>query len=481
LGEVFIGFRDRKFGYCTLSFSFPKKSHLHLANPFLSAKPGKMRILLLQSYLGRKEPPAAPLGLAVLAANLSGHTVKIFDPNTKDDPFAGTAQILHSFQPEIIGVSLRNLDTTKYSDMFLYYRHFVKYTDFIARRSPDSVIAVGGSGFSLCPQQIMADNPALSFGFFREADVSFPMFIDNGLHPGKIRGIFYRNNDQVLFTGNGEPTDSDIIPSPAWELADLNDYLPYQHLSSIGVESKRGCAFTCAYCAYPRLSGRNVRPRAPKKVVDDIEKLRKLGVKKIFFTDPVFNFPLRHAESVCRCIIDKGLSIEWSAYHHPQYFTREYMELALTSGCADFYFSPDAASDRGMEILEKSCTAAGLHRCLDIIAANESAKASFNFFAAFPDAQVEDYRAAKKFIALAKAKLKIRLTRCKFSFIRLQPDTPAAAMVLNPEASQAIFLPGNLRALRKLYYISNPNRWVNLRLWLKFYWGILFGKRNTLH
>ena len=361
-----------------------------------------MRILLLQSYLGRQEPPVAPLGLAVIAANLSGPVVKIFDPNTKDDPWARTSQILHSFQPEIIAISLRNIDTTKYSDMFLYYNHFIKYVDYIAKNSPDTVIAVGGSGFSLCPEQIMADNPALRFGFYREAEISFPQFIDFGLKPEKVKGIFYRSQNGILYSGHGELTNQDLIPSPAWELVDLQDYLPYQHLASIGVESKRGCAQECAYCAYPRLSGNNVRLRDPEIIVKDIEKLTNTyGVKRIFFTDPVFNFPLQYAESLCRCIIDNGLKIEWSAYHYHQYFTRDYMELALASGCADFYFSPDAATDNGLKILGKSSSASSLNRCLDLIASNKSAKASFNFFAAFPQAQPEDYYDAKAFLAQA--------------------------------------------------------------------------------
>ena len=40
-----------------------------------------MKVMLIQAYLGRKELPVFPLGLAMLAAVLPGHDVKIFDPN----------------------------------------------------------------------------------------------------------------------------------------------------------------------------------------------------------------------------------------------------------------------------------------------------------------------------------------------------------------------------------------------------------------
>lgn len=440
-----------------------------------------MRILLIQSYLGRKEPPVAPLGLAVIAANLAGQTVKIFDPNIQKDPLTASREIIYSFQPDLIGISLRNIDTTKYSDIFLYYKHFVKYLQFIACHSNGAVIAVGGSGFSLCPRQIMSDNPAIDYGFYLEADNSFPRFVECGLQPEGIRGIYFRKAGEVVHSGAAEPADDNVIPGPAWDLVDLKPYLPYQHLSSIGVESKRGCAQKCIYCTYPLLNGSNIRLRDPETVVHEIKKLaEEYRVQRIFFTDPVFNLPLNYAESICRMIIDSGLNISWSAYHHPEFFSKEYMELALDSGCSDFYFSPDAATDKGLKILGKSATVSGLNRCLDLIAANIRVKASFNFFAAYPEAGCEDYQAAKKFIAYAKSALKDRLTRYKFSFIRLEPGTPLAYLTCGKNVSPAFFLPKNMPSLRRLFYIKNKNRCLNFKLWLKFWLGILFGKRNVI-
>ena len=127
-----------------------------------------MRILLIQSYLGRKEKPLLPLGLAYVATNLNGHEVSIVDPNIVNSPFDSIRKKLTDFDPEVIGISLRNIDTTLYKDRFYYYKNLVSTVEYIKRIVPDALIVIGGAAFSLYAEEIMRQNPKIDYGIHLE-------------------------------------------------------------------------------------------------------------------------------------------------------------------------------------------------------------------------------------------------------------------------------------------------------------------------
>ncbi len=439
-----------------------------------------MRILLLQAYLGRREPPVAPLGLATLAAHLGQHEVRIFDPNIAENPLRRSQEAVEDFKPDLLGFSLRNLDTTKYSDQFLYFQHFQSFVQRLKAISKSTRIAVGGSGFSLFPREIMRRLPEIDIGFFLEADRSFPQFICSGLEGSHIAGLLLRHQGEIIFTGFPEVLPLSEVPAPRWELLDMLAYKPYESKAAIGVEAKRGCAMKCCYCTYPQLGGEVVRLKSPVRVVDEIELLKNsYGIERIFFCDPVFNYPLEHAEAICKEILRRDLKIRWGGYHQDRFITAEYVELARNSGCDDFYFSPDAATDLGLKILDKSSSVESLNRCLHIIAENGQAHASFNFFASLPETGWANFLSAWSFIFKAKRKLRQRLTRYKLSYLRLEPNTPLARAVFGNTADSSFLLPKNSRELSRLYYRKSRSLSLNLILSCHYHWGRILGSRNT--
>ena len=436
-----------------------------------------MRILLIQSYLGRKEPPVAPLGLAVLAASLKPHDISITDPNILPHPLEDTLKIINELAPDVIGVSLRNIDTTKYSDQFLYYNHFERFIESIAGVKNDSVLVLGGSGFTLFPEQIMRNNPAADFGIVQEADVTFKTFLDNDFNPHAAGGVYYRDSG-IRFSGSPEIPEPETLETPRWDLIDLSRYAPYAAKAAIGIEAKRGCAMRCSYCTYPNLSSGKLRLKSAAKVVDEIEYLTALyPVEKVFFTDPVFNYPLEHAESICIEIIGRGLKINWGGYHQDRYFTKKYMETAIESGCNDFYFSPDAATPESLKCLNKSTTIDSLNKSLDLIKSDIRAKTAYNFFAAVPEGSWKNILSALKFLLKAKITLGRRLERYKLSYIRIEPNTEMANK--SGGETEANLLPCSYKELDKMFYRRTGSKLLDILLKLHYNIGKHFGSKNT--
>ncbi|RJP78424.1 MAG: radical SAM protein [Candidatus Zixiibacteriota bacterium] len=440
-----------------------------------------MRLLLLQSYLGRREPPVAPLGLASLAAHLSDHTLRLFDPNVARRPLEDTRSVIQDFQPDLIGLSLRNIDTTKYSDPFFYFEHFQRFVQELRKLAPRAVLVVGGSGFSLFPRLVLERVPELAAGFFLEADVSFPEFLCRGGGPAAIPGLWYRDRGTVTFSGPGERLDFDRIPPPAWELVDLAPYARYADRAAVGVETKRGCALACAYCTYPQLSGSGLRLKDPARVAAEVETLaQRYGVQRVFFCDPVFNHPAGHAQAVCRALLDRGVKVRWGAYQQDRYLTAEYIALARQSGCDEFYLSPDAATASALKTLGKATTVESLHRSLGLLAQDGQARVSYNFFAAVPGSGWKDFLAAARFLLRARRRLGRRLIRYKFSYIRPEPGTPLARLRFGEAVSDEALLPRSAAGLKDLFCRRSRSPLLNTVLALHFHYGLRFGRKNVL-
>ena len=249
-----------------------------------------MKIALIQSYLGRREKPVYPLGLCYLASVIpEEHEVVLIDPNIYKDPYVDMENQLKKFSPNLIGISLRNIDSTMRRDPFLYYKTLKPTLDIFKRIAPDAKIIIGGSGFSMFANEIMERHHDIHIGVFREGEETFPELINNLDNLDSVKGLFIRKGNEVVYTGDRPLPEVKNFKSPRRDLLDLKPYL--DEIDTIGVLTKRGCTLKCAYCTYPYLNGTEIRARNAKDVVDEIEEIvNKYGVKDFIFVDPVFQY-----------------------------------------------------------------------------------------------------------------------------------------------------------------------------------------------
>lgn len=420
-----------------------------------------------------------PLGLASIAANLPGdHEVRIFDPNISEYPMQDTEKSIKELAPDIIGISIRNIDSPRHTDLYYYFPAIRNYLREVKKSAKSIPIVTGGSGFSLYPTEIMRKCPEIDFGFTGEAEKNFSEFIEGGLNPGSTGGICFRDSGKIVFSGKFPTPEIGTLNSPGWDYLSPSPYIRYSDKSSIGVEAKRGCAFNCAYCVYPVLNGNNIRMKPPVRVVDEIDYLQgKFSVERIFFTDSIFNFPLEHAMKICDEMIKRKLPVKWSAYHHFKFITRDYVQLAREAGCDEFYFSPDAATDKGLRTLGKGGTRAELKKSLEAVKADGLAKAGYNFFAAFPGSGWKDILAAIGFIMTARMQLGRRFSRYKLSYLLPEAGTSTYETVYNTKQGK---LPADEKELEKQFFRKSRSLPLNIILFMHFHIGRLLGKRNLV-
>lgn len=422
-----------------------------------------MKVLLVQAYLGRFEPPVFPAGLNQLARYMSAttdHDVSVLDMNTEREPYPALEEALQERAPDAVGISLRNVDTTQYRDRFYYFLEIPRIADVVKSARPESSLIIGGPGFSIYSREIMEAVPRLDFGVISEGEITLPALLSSLDAPESVSGILYRRNGEVVSTGTGQLFDLSQYPDGQPYAIDPKQYREVPFV--IGVESKRGCAQKCVYCVYPFLNGAKPRTRTPERIVDEVQMLvEEHGVKTCQFIDPVFNIPPAHCEAVCREMIKRGLGgkVDWIAWFAERFLSQEQWDLALEAGCVEFAFSPDALTDPVLERIGKASRQRDIERTLEMARKDPRASVSYNFFISPPGETASDFLKLLKFFVGAKLKLR---SRCRVfaSYIRVEPHTRLHELAIEEGVLSAdeTILPKHQTGLKHLFYMNRRTK-----------------------
>lgn len=428
-----------------------------------------MKILLVQQDTGRRKIkiPLYPLGLSYIASALRHHETKIFDPNVYPypDSFDKLKSEIVSFNPDVVGISIRNIDTTQRRDLFVEFKTVRPMVQAIKKKAPHAKIMLGGSGYSIFAREVMEKIPEADFGIYLEGEESTPELMDNLETPENVQGIYYRKNGNVMFSGHRPLPDFSNIPMPRRDpgVIDIQNYFGPLH-NVIGIQSKRGCLLKCSYCSYLFLNGCHIRMRSPVHVVDEIEYLvHHYGVTKFAFVDSVFNVPESHAEDICCEIIRRNLKVEWGAWFSLVKFSKEFIELAKQAGCRHMGSSPDAATDKGLKGLRKSMSVRQLDEHMRIGKEVKGVAIGYNFFVTHPG---QDFRGLLKTIYYM-FKIPVMMPGrggVGVGWIRIEPHTEIYrdAVAKGMITENTDLLPENEQQLKKLFYEPSSQRYITV-------------------
>lgn len=379
-----------------------------------------MKVLLLQAYMGEGESAVFPVGLALLASSVWQHQVKVFDPNISPNPYGELKTILLDFEPAVVGISLRNIDSTNKRTVKFYYAFLGELLDIIKSVSKAKII-IGGSGFSIFASDIMEYEQRIDYGVFLEGEQVLPALIENLDSPERVPSIYYRKNGKVLFTGSAPPCDLNLLNTADWAILPMLSYTVRR--DAIGVETKRGCALGCVYCVYGFLNGKRYRLKKPELVVNEIEYLTQhCGVQRFMFLDSVFNIPMAHAEAVCHEILRRGLRVNWSAWFSEAAITDDFLQLVAQAGCDTVLLSPDALADPVLKTLGKNLTFKQVIETYRRLRTSSCFDVSYNFFKNPPGQTFYNFLSIAFFCLKAKFQMG-RKVHFEFNSLRIEPHS----------------------------------------------------------
>lgn len=328
-----------------------------------------MRILFVSTNRCKAAMLPMPLGLASIIAQIdeSKHEINTLDLMFCDKPEAELNQILATFDPHIIALSIRNLDNQNCFNTE-YYLPLDKKIVEGCRENSRATIIIGGPAFTVSPLAVF-EYLEPDFGVIGEGETVFPKLLDRieqGAEYTNLPGLVWRDADGIHHNPHGFVTNLDALKPPRRDLFDNQQYAQKRGMANIVV--KQGCSFGCLYCDGPHVMGKRWRMKSPRTVAAELESLQKdSGMNVVFFTDAIFNYPLNHAKAICQAIIERGLSIYWVATIHPRFVDKSLLELMKQAGCVTASTSCDACSEKMLKVLRKGFTKDELKSCLTML------------------------------------------------------------------------------------------------------------------
>ena len=301
--------------------------------------------------------PVYPLGISYIQTYLNEASpdleIRLFDINLQQ--LSDLQNLLNTFDPGMIGISLRNVD-----DVNLYvkesfiegYRKVVEIT----RKHSDGVIVLGGAGFSVFPE-LLFNKLKPDFGVFGEGEETLLQLVraltDGNSYRG-IDGLLYGRNNEVVFNKR-----KNFFDDLSLRFNDkLIDYY-WQYSGMLNVQTKRGCPYNCIYCTYPLIEGSKVRTLNMEKIIDSIKVLYdQKGIDYLFFTDSVFNISNEYNYEFADRLIHSGMNIKWGGYFTIHNLDRDLLKVLKKSGLTHIEFGTESISDSVLKAYGKKFTAA---------------------------------------------------------------------------------------------------------------------------
>lgn len=200
----------------------------------------------IREVLPGKRALNPPLGLATPAALCPPHwQVRIVDENVEPVP-------LHP-QADLIGIGGMGVQHGRQKQLLALYRHAGYF------------VVAGGAYASLCPDAYLQAADTVIAG---EAEYIWKEFCDD----------FERGTPQPLYRESGVVSLADS-PVPRFDL------LPLARYSTVSLQFSRGCPYRCEFCDIIVMFGRRPRTKAPEQIGRELDKLRALGARSVFFVD----------------------------------------------------------------------------------------------------------------------------------------------------------------------------------------------------
>ena len=390
----------------------------------------------------------------------SWRDIQIFSPHE------GDSSLEHAFNFYFASNPLKRVVASfaGLQQLYRYYSHIraaLSYPWLIAKDFPKAQIMIGGGAFTAFADQLIEKLPEGTIGILGEGEDAILKVIE-GQSLEKERYIT-REGKTIRKGQQGSPA---LLDALTVDLPYLTSIFP-QHQEymgeSIGVQSKRGCPYDCAFCLYPYIEGKRVRYRPPAMVVKDIaQHYHQWGARRFWFTDAQF---ITGKEAYPQCteilerILAEKLEIEWSGYIRTSLITPELAKLMVRSGVGDLEVAITSGSQVVLNDLHMGFKLERLYDgCRYLAEAGFKGKVILNYSLNSPKETEESLlQSVESYKVVASILGEERVFPLMF-FLGIQPNTDLEARLLEEGYLSAGYNPLMLTptSIRKLLYNPAP-------------------------
>lgn len=255
---------------------------------------------------------------------------------------------------------------------------------------PDTAFWAGGPEVSFHGEELLRSMPQLTGIMAGEGEETFRelagYYVKNKGRLEDIRGILFRQGEEIRNNGLREPVDLNKIPFVYEHIGEFSNRIIYY-------ESSRGCPFSCSYC----LSSidRRLRFRDLVLVKKELQFFLDHKVPQVKFVDRTFNCRHGHAMEIWKYILehDNGVTnfhFEVSA----DLFTEEELKLLgqMRPGLVQLEIGVQSANPQTLKAIRRKTDLRKLENAVARIREKENIHQHLDLIAGLPWEDYESFR-----------------------------------------------------------------------------------------
>ncbi len=385
-------------------------------------------IVLFQPIVGYMDSfrtqPSVPLGLLACSRFLDKkYEIRIIDQRLENDWMKKLNDYVNK---DTICVGVTSL-TGKMIKEGLKFSQYVKEVYNIP-------VVWGGVHPTILPSQTVK-NKYIDIVVVGEGEITFYELVKTLEIKGdliKVKGIYFKNNGDIVFSGYREFCDLESLPEVPYHLVDINKYLPkYKQRKSIFFESSRGCPFNCSYCYNNVVNKRKWRCMSPEKTLKQINNLVKKYsvIEDIYFVDDNFFIDTDRVEKIALGI--KKFNITWQVQGvdiiHLKKLSDKTLELIKDSGCTRLTIGIETGSLKMRKLVNKQ---GSIEDIINVM--TKLKKFNFIIYCSFlvglPDEDIDDIKASINLL-IEMFKINSNVRNSPFYLYSPYPGTPLCEML----------------------------------------------------
>lgn len=320
-----------------------------------------MKIALVYPPTSELNLKGYPLGLAYLSASLNQyHEVDIYNYNGREfnQSIKSFLSSIKNKSPDLVGISFNS---------FNRWGAF-KLLKQIKKIDKKILVALGGVHPSTLYSQIFKYfYNDLDFIIQSEGEKSLPKLcraIEQKHGLADISGLVYKSKDgSIVVNKVGELIkDLDELPLPDYSYA--ADEIKQKELAYL--ISSRGCPVNCSFCSTSSFWGQNVRMNSPERIGQEVEYVKRIGARRVFFHDDTFNLGIDRTIRIAETL--KQLKIEYAISCRVTPVNEEMVAKLADSGCRHITWGVESLSDSILSKINKKINRELVKNAFDICA-----------------------------------------------------------------------------------------------------------------
>lgn len=319
--------------------------------------------------------------------------------------------LIDKFRPEYCGITF----TTPLSE------EADSVAGFIKKLNPSIKMIAGGPHATIFPEEILKSGN-FDIVVIGEGELTLKEIL-SGKNLNKINGVAYKKNFKIIITPPRALIENlDELPSPDYSVFNIKDYhtprVNCRRNPVVAMETSRGCIFGCVFCN-KHVFGRRFRAKSPKRTVDEMEYLLKLGFKEIHLWDDGFSTDIERAKEICKEIMRRKLKFPWNIYNGMRVdrIDEELLLLLKKSGCYRVSIGVESGNQKLLDNINKGTKIEDIRRVFKL--ANKVGIETLAFcMIGLPGETEETMKQTTEFV------LEIKPTLSKLSILMPLPGTP---------------------------------------------------------